>query len=176
MANRLTVARQLTLVWLLIAIVTGGLLSIARASLTALDDQDQAFQRTGFLVEADQSAPELPRGYPRENKLTVLIFDRSSGNELFHDLSLQAEIAAMSDLVLITQDGSQPKIKNGIDLILADSDGSYSKSYGLRQPVDSGYPVGYVVIDQTGFIRYRTLDPMYQDLGNEILTILKALK
>ncbi len=62
-----------------------------------------------------------------------------------------------------------------VERVVADPGGRLAATYGMREPREGGPPVGYAVVDETGQIRYRTLDPEVTDLLGEVDTILGAL-
>jgi hypothetical protein len=107
----------------------------------------------------------------------VIIFDRTlAGRHLFHDLADQSDLARNAELVVVTSDGSRPVIETGIDHMLADQDETIARAFDLRKPVDGGYPVGYVLIDSSGSVRFRTLDPGYDKRAWEIRLLLNEME
>lgn len=58
--------------------------------------------------------------------------------------------------------------------VVVDPTGSLARRFGLRRPRDGGPPVGYVVVDARGLIRYRTLDPTVTRNLDEVDTIVAA--
>ena len=77
--------------------------------------------------------------------------------------------------MVVTPDGSRPVIETGIDHMLADRDEAIARAFKLRKPVDGGYPVGYVLVDSLGFIRFRTLDPRYERRAWEVKLLLSKM-
>lgn len=65
-----------------------------------------------------------------------------------------------------------PPLRPASTICSLTSDESIARAFNLRKPVDGGYPVGYVVIDSSGFIRFRTLDPGYDKRVWEIVLLL----
>lgn len=162
-------------IWLATALVFGLLLALSEYLRNPLNGLDQARQRTGMLLPPQRyPAPSLgPR--PISARRMVLFFARSlEGQPLFHDLADQADLAASADLVVVTRDGSRPTLTGGIQQLVADLDGAVARASGLEQPIDGGAPVGYVIVDSQGYIRYRTLDPGFMHRAQEIKLMLGA--
>ncbi len=168
--------QRLILIWIGAAVVLGGLQAIAVASYSKQDDPDQAAQRPGFISNQSEHAPPI-EGVSYSKRPTVIIFDRMAmASSIFHDLADQAIISERANLVLITNRNMKPKILNGTTVVATDSSGALATSFQLNKPSDGGYPIGYVIVDSHGFIRYRTLDPEYAHHGDEIEIILKDVK
>ena len=172
--------QKLFAVWLAVAILFGGLLALAEHFRNRLDDPDPAQQRPGFLLPAGAAkAPNVIADFPRSGHRLVVFFIRSvEGQLLFHDLALQSDLAADADVVLVTSDGRPPRITQGLSAVILDGDGRIARAYGLSQPLDGGYPVGYALVDSDGFLRYRTLDPHCVGMGHnyEVKALLGALR
>ena len=159
----------------MVATLLGGVLFAAETSRNALDDKDLAFQRPGFLMETDAKAPPIIRETGADKPM-LLIFDRSFADKvLFHDLGLQADLSALADIIIISQDTSRPTITNGITASLSDTDMQLANELLKREPHDGGYPVGYVIIDTDNTVRYSTIDPHYSHNAKEIRKIVKAV-
>ena len=160
--------------WLAVAVLMGVSLWVAECRRNLLNDPDQAWQRTGLLLPArTYQAPSQALGTGRP---TVALFARNlSHQHLFHDLADQSDLASIADLVVVTPDGSRPVIENGISHFATDSDGALVTAVGLHKPIDDGYPVGYVLIDSEGYIRFRTLDPGFAKRAWEIKLLLKHI-
>ncbi|WP_447980095.1 hypothetical protein [Candidatus Nitrospira bockiana] len=162
--------------WMAAAAVFAGLLALAEHQRNPLNDPDQAQQRTGVLLPAGSEPMPAVRGLPRAAEKAVVIFDRPlTGRHLFHDLADQSDLAAHARLIVVTPDGSRPIIETGIDGVLADPDEAVARAFHLRRPNDGGYPVGYVLVDASGFIRFRTLDPGYNRRAWEIRLLLEDM-
>lgn len=165
--------------WIGVAALFGGLLLWAEHSRNRLDDPDPALQRAGFLLPAGAiRQPGVIPGFPRPGHRTVVIFARSvHGRTLFHDPALQSDLSAMADVLLVSADGRAPTITQGLQTIVEDRDGRIAQAFGMSTPLDGGYPVGYVLMDRAGFVRYRTLDPHCLEMGQdyEIRALLKAV-
>lgn len=160
-------------VWVAVALLLGGLLAFADYRWNPLNDPDLAKQRTGVLLPTAQEP--VPRIFALNitDRPVVIIFDRTlAGRHLFHDLADQSDLTRHAELLVVTSDGSRPVIETGIDHMLADRDESIARAFDLRKPVDGGYPVGYVLLDSFGFIRFRTLDPGYDKRAWEIVLLL----
>ena len=174
------IGKELVLTWIGIALSFAGLLAWAEGSRSAMDDADAAYQRTGTLLPAASlpAPPNLLGEYPRPGHRLAVIFARSVNDQLvFHDLAFQSDLSVLADLVLVTEDGEPPVIENGFNAVMADPDGTIVRAFGLRTPIDGGYPVGYALVDRSGFIRHQTLDPHCIGMGHnlEIKALLKAM-
>lgn len=173
-------ATRVFFIWLGVALLFGGLLTGAEYARNRLDDPDPARQRSGYLLPSKTyPAPKIIPGFPRPGHRLVVLFHRSVDRQmLFHDLAMQSDLDVMADVIFISQDGSRPVITNGVDLLLGDAKGKIVKAYGLNTPLDGGYPVGYVIVDSDGFIRYRTLDPhcmVVMGMNQEIKMMVRAI-
>lgn len=162
--------------WVAVTLLLGGLLGVAEYRRNPLNDPDQARQRTGVLLPTGQEpAPKMP-ALELTGQPAVIIFDRTlTGRHLFHDLADQSDLTRNAELVVVTPDGSRPVIEACIDHILADHDEAIARAFDLRKPVDGGYPVGYALVDSSGFIRFRTLDPGYDKRAWEIRLLLSEM-
>lgn len=162
-------------IWLATALGFGLLLGLSEYLRNPLNDPDQAWQRTGMLLPPQgERAPTLGVRLTSQRR-TLIFFARSlQGQPLFHDLADQADLAASADLVVVTRDGSRPTLTGGLQQFVADADGAVARAAGLDQPIDGGAPVGYVIVDTQGYIRYRTLDPGFMHHAQEIKLMLGA--
>lgn len=160
-------------IWLTVAAGMGGLLSLAEYHRNPLNDPDPARQRSGVVLPAgNERSPSFGR-QSATGRDAVILFARSlKGRHLFPDLADQADLAGQADLIVVTRDGSRPIIEAGIDQFLEDHDGSLSRAFRLPSPIDGRHPVGYVLIDARGFIRFRTLDPRFDRRAWEIKLLL----
>ncbi len=161
--------------WCAIAVGFGALLGISEYTRNPLNDPDPAQQRTGMLLpSSSEQAPPIA-GAPHVGQRRVILFARSLKDQyLFHDLADQADLAQAAQLVVVTSDGSQPIITNGITVFVADPDGMMAAAFGMPQPIDRAAPIGYVIVDSEGYIRYRTLDPGFMHHGRELRMLVEA--
>jgi hypothetical protein len=159
--------------WIVTALLFAGLLAFVKYRRNPMNDPDQAQQRTGVLLSPGQGrAPSVP-GLTITGQSTVIIFDRTlTGRHLFHDLADQADLTRNADLLVVTRDGSRPVIEAGIDRILTDQDEAIACAFDLHKPTDGGYPIGSVLMDSSGFIRFHTFDPGYERRAWEIRPLL----
>jgi hypothetical protein len=166
--------RPYVAIWLAVALSMGVALAVAEHQRNALKDPDQAWERTGLLLAAKTyQAPSLGVAPGRP---VVVFFARSlSDRYLLHDLADQSDLASMAALVVVTPDGSRPLIETSIQRFVSDGDGSLATAAGLHRPIDGGYPVGYALIDSDGYLRFRTLDPGFEQRSWEIKLLLKHL-
>lgn len=164
------------LVWLGVGAVLAGLLGFAEYRRNPLHDPDQAHQRTGSLLPARRYASPRIADVPRPGRRAITFFARSlEGQQLFHDLADQADLAAAADLIVVTADGSKPVVEGGIRHFATDRSGRLADAFGLNRPIDGGFPIGYVLVDSEGFIRYRTLDHGFMHRASDIKTMLGGL-
>jgi hypothetical protein len=160
--------------WLLAAVVLGGLLVTAQLTRSPLDDPDPAYQRPGILDlgALPAPAPAVTGDIPRHGRPAVVFFDRPSLLPGLCQALAGTRLAANADLVIVTPPGGAGC---GALPVVEDSDGGLAEAYGMRSPSDGGPPVGYAVVDGQGRIRYRTLDPTVAAELPEVATILAAL-
>lgn len=174
-ANNLQKHRRFFL-WTAVGIVLFVIQLTAERSYSKADDPDQARQRPGFVMPQTEKAPVLA-GISYQMRPTVIIFDRMAmGTSLFHDLADQANISARSNLVLVQKIPMPLAIATGIKENLIDAQGNLARSFHIDAPRDGGYPIGYVIVDKQGNIRYRTLDPEYMLHGADIRVLLKDVE
>lgn len=160
-------------IWLATVGVLGLLLFLANCARSPLDDPDAARQRPGLLDAVGRPTP-APRvdGLPVPGHRAVVFFVRPilEGplcDALAHDASLRGH----ADLAVASSGGSF----TCADLIAVDdSAGTLAREFGMRRPRDGGPPVGYAVVDSSGRVRYRTLDPSVVDGIDEVETIVRA--
>ena len=166
--------RGLLAMWLLAALVLGGLLVIAQLFRSPLDDPDPAYQRPGILDlgTLPVPAPAVTGDIPRHGRSAVVFFDRPGLLPGLCQALAGTGLAASADLVIVTP---AERAGCGTVPVVEDSDGGLAGAYGMRAPSDGGPPVGYAVVDGQGRIRYRTLDPTVAAELPEVATILAAL-
>ncbi len=163
-------------IWLTVAIFMGVLLWLAESRRNSLDDADQAWQRSGILLSTYTIRAPRAGIEPRVGHRMIIFFARNlTDRYLFPDLADQSDLAGAADLIVVTPDGSRPVIENGVRRFATDIDGSLARSVGLHRPIDGGPPVGYVLIDSQGYIRFRTLDPGFGQRAWEIKLLLQGL-
>ncbi len=164
------------LVWLGVAVGLGLLLALARAAEGPLDDRDPAWQRPGFLDagELPVPAPDVVPRFPPAGRSAVVFFIRPDGlGELCHSLAT-SELRQRAALAVVVAGAASPSCE-AAETVVSDRDGEVAKAFGLRRPRGGGPPVGYAVLDASGDIRYRTLDPEVVDQLEEVTTIVAAL-
>lgn len=165
-------------VWLVTAVVTGGLLYIAENRLQGKNDPDQAYERPGFVFDSTRKVVNVGgTELPDENKPLVVFFVRNlNGEALFHDVSHQACIAHLADMIVVSNDGSTPLIMNGIDAVITKNAENLADQLLTREPLDKKFPVGYVIVGKDGYVKYQTLDGGFQHRGEEVLILLEDVK
>ena len=167
--------RRLIVAWLVVAVGSGVLLTIARASTGPLDDPDPAHQRPGLLDLGELPAPAPPVSdeVPSQGREAAVFFVRPAELQALCRGLADTDLAGEPDLAVVV-DGPIAPCSAEV-AVVADPQGRLADAYGLRPPADGGAPVGYVVVDEAGRIRYRTLDPKVADLLGEVDTILRAV-
>jgi hypothetical protein len=159
--------------WLTVAMFMEAGLGFAEYRRHPLNDSDPAWQRTGGLLPAQTYPAPTVEGESRLGHRAIFFFTRRLTDQyLFHDLADQADLAREADLIVVTSDGSRPVIESGIRRFVMDANGSLARAVGLHRPIDGGPPVGYVLADSHGYIRYRTLDPEFGQRAWEIKLLL----
>ncbi len=173
MSGAVSSRRSLLMVWVVAAVLFGGLLAVARAAEGPLDDRDPALQRPGFLDVGPLPVPAAPvtGEVPAAGRRAVVFFtrrDRFDG--LCHAL---ASHDLEADVVVVAAGADAPCAG---DISVVDDPASViAEQYGMRAPRGGGAPVGYAVVDGDGLIRYRTLDPTVHEELAEVDTVLGAL-
>lgn len=167
------IGRRYIAIWVAVALLFAALLGLAEYRRNPLNDPDQAYQRTGVLLPPGREpAPEMPSLRIKGRPAVIMFHRRLAGRPLFHDLADQSDLSKDAALIVVTPDGSRPIIETGIAHFLADQDEALVHALGLRRPIDESYPVGYALVDASGFIRFRTLDPAYDQRAWEIRLLL----
>jgi hypothetical protein len=103
-----------------------------------------------------------------------VLFVRADGlGELCHSLTTSGLRQKAALAVVVAGEASASCDAAGA--VVSDPEGAAAEAYGMRRPRGGGPPVGYAVIDASGDIRYRTLDPEVADQLEEVSTIVAAL-
>ena len=102
-------------------------------------------------------APASALGVPRPGRRAVVFFLRASES---------AKFRTVLDRWTWPPD---------VDVALVADDGELGRAFGLRRPRAGGTPVGYAIVDNSGRVRYATLDPHLARHLVEVRTILEAL-
>lgn len=167
--------RALAGVWVAASVILGLLLWLTEPLGGPLDDPDPARQRPGFLdgFGLPLPAPSLGGGLPAHGRPTVVFFERPGRVDRLCDALGSSDLGRLAAVAIAVRppDGRCPTAA-----LVADPVGDVARSYGMRQPVDGGPPVGYAVVDQRGRIRYRTLDPSSAEGLSEVRTMVEALE
>lgn len=162
-------------IWLVTAMLFGVAMLVADQIGSPLDDPDLAMQRSAALdaVGPRSAAPDVTTSIPAAGRITVVFFVRAAQQEpLLVQLSQPGVLPSNVDAAIV---GGPVNLSEAPIAVLTDSDRSLARGYGMRTPRDGGYPVGYAIVDTTGVIRYRTLDPQLTRRLADVRTILKAL-
>lgn len=166
--------RDLVAVWATTAALLGLLLVVANAAGSPLDDRDLAYQRPGFLDEGSlpDRAPPVSDRVPTRGRRAVIFFERVRRVEGLCDAIRDHGQIDDADIAVVTESSSSDCGRAAT--VIVDETGALARRYGLREPRDDGYPIGYAVVDSEGRIRYRTLDPTAADHLAEVATIVEA--
>jgi len=166
-ANGWPSRRGLVEVWVTAALGLGLLLTVASAR-GPLDDPDPARQRPGFLGDGGVTPPAVAVGVPTPGRRAVVFFVRPAQiGGLCRALPTSSLGAKASLAVVVSSSADCP----GQATLVVDS-GDIARRFGMPTPVDGGPPVGYALIDTSGRIRYRTLDPRGAGGLDEVATML----
>ena len=165
--------QRLLVLWVVAAVVFAILLALARTAESGLDDPDPAWQRPGILDAGalPVPAPPLTGELPRRGRRTVSFFVRPEGVARLCRALANRDLAERADLVIVVSGPGQCAGTTTIE----DPSATVSGTYGVRRPSDGGPPVGYAVVDRSGRIRYRTLDPGVADALGEVDTMVRAI-
>lgn len=173
-AQTLPSRSQLLTVWVVTAVVLGGLLLVARRAESGLDDHDPAHQRPGFLDlgELPERSPRVTGAIPTPGRRALVFFDRPDRAQRLCEALNGSDLLERADVVLVVAGGA-PACETDI-VVVADPKVRLAHEFELHRPRDGGAPVGYAVVDSQGQIRYRTLDPSAPSELYEVSTILRA--
>ena len=173
----MTGIRPLVVIWVAAAVGLGLLLTVARVMREPLDDPDPAWQRPGFLDAGDLPVPAAPvaPGLPAQARPTVVFFERTGRLPQLCRALAASSLSGKATATAVVVDSAGTHSCEEADAVVIDRDGALAAAYGMRRPRGGGRPVGYAVVDSTGAIRYRTLDPAVADELSEVRTILDAL-
>lgn len=166
---------SLVRIWLGAVAILGLLVAVSHATREGADDPDPARQRPGILDVGDlpAPAPELRPGVPASGVPSVVFFAGRKLDELCRALNGRTWQPASTEVYVVTD---LPRNRCGTDVEVVE--GSVSRAanaFGLPRPRDGKSPLGYAIVDERGFIRYRTLDPGTPTLLAEVDTMLAAL-
>jgi hypothetical protein len=166
--------RQLALVWLACAVLFGGLLLLSQTAREPGDDADPAWQRPGFLDAGTlpEQAPPVITGIPSPGRRAVVFFQRQNGVDDLCRAVAHRGLRERADVAIVVPD--QGATCSAPVPVTSDPAAVVAERYGLRQPRGGGPPVGYAIVDSSGRIRYRTLDPAVTEELGEVFTILRA--
>lgn len=153
----------------------GAALLPARLSTGPLDDTDLALQRPGIL-DADRApspAPRLGGEISEPGVRAVVFFVRPMQlGRLRRALAEDRTLARAARLAVVVsgETSLRPPPKA---LLVVDRLRAFASGFGMRAPRDHGPPVGYAIVDRSGLVRYRTLDPGVAQRLGEVKTMLR---
>lgn len=135
---------------------------------TELQDPDLAHQQGGWKANPgtwlsgasnpDTLAPDgVPEGLIGKERF-VLTFSREAPSleeiQAYRD-GLGGDIPVVA---VVNGDVTDTSATDGISIV-SDPDAAIVDGFGMRRPVDGGYPIGIAVINSAGLPEYVTLDP-----------------
>ena len=162
--------RRLAVTWLVAAAALVAITAWTRATASALDDPDPARQRSGVVADA-ASAPLAPAALrQRLPGGGVVFFERGSRSGPLCE-ALQGSTFGWR-AVLVTTGEPPPACASVAVADVAARDAA--RAVRLPLPRDRGAPVGYVILDDAGRVRYATLDPGAAARLGEVRTMLRA--
>lgn len=172
-ARQVTERAALRATWVAAAVGLGVLLLLAEAARTGGDDPDPAWQRPGILDlgPLPLPAPDVIEGFPTPGQHAVVFFaPEATAGQLCRSLAEREAMLERAQLAMVVPGGGTvtcPEIR-----VVEDPKSRITKAYGLRRPRDGGLPTGYAIVDSSGRIRYRTLDPSVAAELAEVATML----
>lgn len=161
---------RLTAVWVATALTFVAVMLTVRSEATGLDDADPARQRPGLLASA-ASAPLAPTALRRALPAGGVVFFERGGRA--GDVCVALTDAALRSRAVVVTTGVAPPTCVGVASPPVQQEAT-AQAVGLPRPRDGGAPVGYVVLDKAGRVRYATLDPDSADHLLEVATMLRA--
>ncbi|MHB1534991.1 MAG: hypothetical protein ACYC1D_10360 [Acidimicrobiales bacterium] len=162
------------MIWLTAVAVLGVGVVVSRASYGPLDDPNQAYQRPGFLDASPLPAhpPQVTPTVPSPGTRAVVFFVRpAEAQGLVDALRADTGLGRLARVAVVDSGGQLPA--SAVPVVL-DRSGGLARAYGMRSPIDGGYPVGYAVVDSNGRVRYATIDPGVAQRLTEVATIVRA--
>ena len=158
------------------AVLLGSAQLIATLDRRPLDDPDLAFQRPGFLDApgAPFLAPKIAPDIPKVGERFILFFVREAQGKPLHDALINRTHPFDDVAVAIVYVGREPDHEDSVAPSIRDTEGQIAASYRMRRPRDGGAPVGYAIVDSSGLVRYRTLDPTVWKRLDEVQTMWAA--
>lgn len=162
--------RRLAVTWIVAAAALVTVTVMARAAVSGLDDRDPARQRSGVMTGA-ASAPLAPAALRKRLPGGGVVFFERDGRS-----GALCEALRGSDLdwraVIVTTSAPPPACASVAVTGVAARDAA--RAVPLPRPRDGGAPVGYVILDESGLVRYATLDPGAAERLGEVRTMLRA--
>lgn len=162
--------RRLAVTWLVATAALVMVTVVTRGAVSGLDDPDPARQRSG-VVTGTVSAPLAPA--PLRQRLPdggVVFFERDGRSGALCEALARSTFAWRA--VVVTT-GEPPPACASVAIAEVAARGA-ARAVRLPRPRDGGIPVGYVIVDEAGRIRYATLDPGAAERLGEVRTMLRA--
>lgn len=173
--GRVPSRRELVAIWLVAALALAGLIVAGRMLRLPGDDPDPGRQRPGILDlgPLPEPAPSLPGlAVPRGRRTVVFFVTGDRLADLCTALSREDDLDGERVVVVSESSGRCPQ---HVTVVATDVRAAAS-AYGLPRPRGARTPTGYAIVDATGRVRYRTLDPVAASLLDEVATMLRGLR
>ena len=162
---------RLVAIWIVSGLTLGGIVLAARGLRTPGDDPDPARQRPGILDLGPLPEPapavaglELPGG-----RRAVVFFAAPDREQELCGALAASELAA--DEAVFVVKATPGSCAPGVRVVAADV-ARAADAFGLPSPRTASVATGYAVVDSSGRIRYRTLDPVAPALLDEVATMV----
>jgi hypothetical protein len=139
------------------------------------DDPDPGRQRPGILDLGDlpDPAPEID-GLPSRGRRSVVFFVApDDARRLCIRLDEQDALKGDEVVVISTE---LPQVCSSVSHPFRMDPASAARAFGVPAPRGNVPPSGYVIVDSSARIRYRTIDPDAAELLDEVATMLRAVR
>ena len=166
--------QRLMATWLAVTLTLGGALIAAQRDRGPLDDRDLALQRPGFLDAHHRPtrAPQVAPDVPQPGRRAVVFFVRAKQVDALMR-ALRDGLGGQPRIAIVLQGmAARPRVAD--PPLVLDGSARLAREFAMRRPRDGGAPVGYAIVDRSGRVRYRTLDPGLTHRLREVETMLKA--
>lgn len=163
--------RRLAVTWLVAAGALVTVTVMTRAAVSGLDDPDPARQRSGVVTGA-ASAPLAPAALRQRLPDGGVVFFERGGRSGTLCRALRGSALEWRAVVVTT--GEPPPACASVAIAGVAVSRDAARAVGLPRPRDGGAPVGYVILDAAGRVRYATLDPGAAERLGEVRSMLRA--